>query len=179
MAPDLAVHHPRRGAHVDPGIGLGDRDLGIALERGVVVDLTRRRQQPAVPVVGVLVEAQVGHQHQRVADVVTKLAHGHLDDPVRIRCPGSGGVLVFGYAEQDHGRHAERRELGHLLAEGLPAVLHDAGQRWDRDRFRDALADEERGDEIIDGESGLGDESTDGRSPAQPPRTLLGEGHGR
>ena len=45
-----------------PGVGLGERDLGVALEGGVVVDLAARGEQAAVAVVGVLVEAQVGHE---------------------------------------------------------------------------------------------------------------------
>ena len=53
--------------------------LGVALERGVVVDGAVGREHPAVAVVGVLVEAVVGDQHEVVADLVAHRAQ---------RCPG-------------------------------------------------------------------------------------------
>ena len=67
---DLAVHHPRWGAHVGPGVGLRDRGLAVDLEGGVVVDRALGGDQAAVAVVGVLVEAEVGHQHEVVAHLV-------------------------------------------------------------------------------------------------------------
>ena len=45
--------------------------------------------------------------------------------------------------------HAELGELAHLLAQALPGVLHDAGQRGDGLRLVDALPHEQRGDEVV------------------------------
>ena len=56
---DLAIHHPGRGRHVDPGVGLGHRGPRVELERGVVVHRTMAVQDPAGTVVGVLVDAQI------------------------------------------------------------------------------------------------------------------------
>ena len=65
-----------------PAIGLRDRDRAVTLERRVVVHLTRSRQQPTVTVVGVLVEAGVGHEHDGVADVVAQVPQRDLHDAV-------------------------------------------------------------------------------------------------
>ena len=61
----LAVLHPRRRDDVSPGIGLRDGHRGVPGQRRVVVDLPARRERTAVPVVGVLAQAQVRHQHRR------------------------------------------------------------------------------------------------------------------
>ena len=64
---DLAVHHPARGDHVGPGLGLGQSHLLVQLDGGVVVDTPVGPDDPAVAVVGVLVETEIGDQHQLVA----------------------------------------------------------------------------------------------------------------
>ena len=79
--------------------------------------------------------------------------------PSGFQALGPDGVLVRGHAEQDHGGDAELGQLGDLLAEALAGVLDDAGQRDDRLRLVDALAHEQRSDEVIDAEAGLGDET--------------------
>ena len=56
------------------GIGLRDRDARVTVERRVVVDIARRSQQAAMTVVGVLVEAIIGHEHERIADFVAQVA---------------------------------------------------------------------------------------------------------
>ena len=72
IAPTWPSIIPRRRDDVGAGVGLRDRDARVALERRVVVDLAVGGEQPAVPVVGVLVEAVVGHQDERVADLVAQ-----------------------------------------------------------------------------------------------------------
>ena len=74
-----------------PALGLGDRDRRVALERGVVVDLAGVGEQPAVAVVGVLVEAVVGHEDQRVAHLVAQVAQRHLHDAVGVVGAASRG----------------------------------------------------------------------------------------
>ena len=56
-------------------------------------------------------------------------------------------------------------DLGHQRG---PGVLRHAGQRLDGVRLVDAFADEQRGDEIVDGQTALGDETAHRRGPAQP-----------
>ena len=67
---DLAVHHPGQAEHVGAGAGLREPHRGIPLERRVVVDAAVGVEDPAVAVVGELVEAQVGHDDEVVADGV-------------------------------------------------------------------------------------------------------------
>ena len=82
MAPTWPSIIPRRGDDVGAGVGLGHRDLGVALERGVVVDLAAVVEHAAVAVVGVLVEAEVGDEHQLVAELVAQRRAG---PPARCR----------------------------------------------------------------------------------------------
>ena len=176
--PDLAVHHPRGRHDVGAGVGLRQRRPGVELDGGVVVDVACRRQHAAVAVVGVLVEAAVGHEHHPVAHLVAQVAQRDLHDAVGVPGLGPGGVLASRHAEQDHAGHAERGQRRHLLAEALTGVLHDAGQRRDGLRFGDALAHEERGDEVVDAEAGLGHQPAQRRRGAQPPGPVIREGHG-
>ena len=80
----------------------------------------------AVAVVGVLVDAQVGDQHDVVADVAAQVGQGQLHDALGIEGAGADGVLGARHAEQHDGAHAERGQLGDLLAQALAAVLDDA-----------------------------------------------------
>ena len=52
-----------------------------------------------------------------------------------------------------------RDQLLDLGDEGRPRVLHHAGQRRDGLRLVDRLANEERRDQVVGGETGLGDEA--------------------
>ena len=94
IAADLAVHHPARRDDVGAGSGLGDGRLGVDVERGVVVDHAVLVEDAAVAVVGVLVDAQVGHQHDVVAEVGAQIAQGDLHDAVGVERPAADGVLV-------------------------------------------------------------------------------------
>ena len=151
--------------------------LGVPLERGVVVHVAVGADQSAVPVVGVLVEAVVGHEDERVADLVAQLAQRDLHHPVRVVGAGAAGVLVLGDAEQDHRGDAEARERADLLAEALLGVLEDAGHRTDRLRVADAGLHEERSDEIVDRQPRLGGQAAHRIGAAKPARPVLGEAH--
>ena len=59
------------------GGGLRERHRAVALQRRVVVHAAAVVEDAAVAVVGELVQAQVGHQHEVVADGV---AHGPQRD---------------------------------------------------------------------------------------------------
>ena len=175
---DLAVHHPARRGDVGAGVGLRDRGPGVELEGGVVVDVAVGADDAAVAVVGVLVDAEVGDEHHLVADLGAQVGERELHDAVGIPGAGALGVLVGGHAEEDHAGDAEGGELADLLAERLAGVLHHAGQAGDRLRLGDALPHEQRRDQVVDGDAGLGDEAAQGRGAAQPAEPALGEGHG-
>src|SRR5690606_5315780 len=98
--PDLTVHHPAGAHHMGPGVGLDLRHLGVPLERGVVVDPPLLVQHPAVPVVGGLVQAQVGQDKQPAIGTgsLPALAHEGREDEVGGVQPGLG----------DHPTHRRR-----------------------------------------------------------------------
>ena len=158
-----------------PARGLGERGAGVDLQRGVVVDVAVLVEHAAVAVVGVLVDAQVGDQHDVVADVAAQVGEGELHDALGIEGAGADGVLACRDPEQHDGPHAERGQLGDLLAEALAAVLDDARQRHDRLRLGDALADEQRGDQVARAHRRLGDEVAEGRRAPEAPRPVDGE----
>jgi hypothetical protein len=83
---DLAVHHPARTDQVGASLGLRERDPPVPVERGVVVHAAVRREHAAVPVVGVLVEAEVRDDHVLVAELLPQHAQGLLRDAVRVPC---------------------------------------------------------------------------------------------
>ena len=56
-------------------------------------------------------------------------------------------------------------------------MLHHARQAGDRAGLVDALADEQRGDEVADAHAGLGDQVTKGRGAPQTAEPVLREGH--
>jgi hypothetical protein len=93
---DLAVHHPARRDDLAARAGLRDRGGGVALERRVVVDLAGVREQAAVAVVGVLVEAQVGHDDELVADLGGDVGERQLHDARRVVGAGPARVLDLG-----------------------------------------------------------------------------------
>ena len=82
--------------------------------------------------------------------------------------PEPRASLRGGDAEEDHRGDAEVGERPHLLAEALLRVLHDARHRRDRLGVVDALLHEERRDEVVDREPGLGDEAAQRGRAAQP-----------
>jgi hypothetical protein len=81
---DHAVHHAGWGDHVGSGSGMAHGLLDKQGERGVVVDVEAAaglHKRPAVAVVGVLAEAQVGDD-QQVRRLALRQANGLLDDAV-------------------------------------------------------------------------------------------------
>ena len=174
-----AVHHPGGGDDVGARRGLGQCDLAVELEGGVVVDLAVVGEQPAVAVRGVLVEAEVGHQHDLVAEGVAQLAQRHLHDAVGVPRTRAPLVLRRGDAEEDDPGDAQLDQRGDLGGERRQRVLHHARDGRDGLGLGDALTDEERGDQVVDREPGLGDQSTKGRRAAQSAQSALGEAHRR
>ena len=105
-----------------------------------MIGLTGGRHDAAVPMVGVLVHAQVGDEHELVAHLPAQVLERELDDPPRVPRAGALRVLAGGDAEEDDPGHAEGRQLADLLAERLAGVLDDAGEAGDRLRLTEAGA---------------------------------------
>ena len=89
----LAVHHPARRHDVGARRRPGRARSAVQLERRVVADLAVGTEHAAVPVVGVLVEAEVRHQDELVAHRVAHGAQRDLHDAVGVPGAASLGVL--------------------------------------------------------------------------------------
>ena len=97
---DLAVHHPGEAEHGGTGASLREGHRGIPQQRRVVVDPAVLGEDPAVAVVGELVEAQVGHHDEPVADGVDDRAQRDVEDALGVVGAGPDRVLVRRHAEQ-------------------------------------------------------------------------------
>ena len=107
----------------------------------------------AVAVVGVLVDAQVGHDHDVVADVAAQVAQRQLHDAVGIEgADCRSASFVAGTPNRITARTPRAASSRDLLAQRLAGVLHDTRQRRDRLGLVDALADEQRCDQVVDPE---------------------------
>ena len=134
MARHLAVHHPGGGHDVGAGLGLGQRRPGRSSSRVASLSTSPSVvEHAAVAVVGVLVEAEVGHEHEVVADLVAEVAQRDLDDAVGVPRLRALGVLVLGDAEEDDGGDAELgRARPTSLRSDSPgcAAPRRAARRW-------------------------------------------------
>ena len=153
IAADLAVHHPARRDHVGAGRGLGDRDLRRSSSSVASLStVPSAREQAAVAVVGVLVEAEVGDQHQLVAEVVAQLAQRHAGrSPSGSQAPEPVGVLGRGHAEEDDAGDAERRRAAWPRRRAMPRCA-GTGRAARRSARASSMPsrDEERRDEVVD-----------------------------
>ena len=110
-----------------PAVGLGDGDLAYSSRVASLSTSPVGREHAAVAVVGVLVEAQVGHEDDAVADLVAQVARAraarcrrrsHAWLPVASLCAGTPNRIDRG--------DAEIRELAYLFAQTTHAC---AGRR--------------------------------------------------
>ncbi len=102
-----------------------------------------------MPVVRVLVEAQVRHQHELVAHRVPHGTQRDLHHAVGVPGSASLGVLVRGHAEEDQGGDPQRDEPLGLHHQRVDGVLDLARHRGDRDGRVRALAHEERCHQVV------------------------------
>jgi hypothetical protein len=172
---DPAVHHVGRRDDVGAGRGVRERRPGQVGERAVVVDLDEAGrigpQRAAVPVLGVLAEADVGPQRQGRQ---LPAERGQRARHRAGRIPGGRplGVLAVRQAEQDDARHAGGLQVAALLHDHVHAHLR--ALRHGRDVAPDAFAaaHEQRGDEIVGAEARLADEAPHRVGAAQAPRAM-------
>lgn len=74
------VHHVRRGDHVGAGLGVGKRRLGQKVQRGVIVHGVPV-DEAAMPVIGILAQADVGN-HDQIGKLVLQGLDRALDNSV-------------------------------------------------------------------------------------------------
>ena len=121
---DAAVHHVGRRDHVGAGLRVGQRRVGQPRQRSRRCPHpppSRAVERAAVAVVGVLAQADVGPQRQVRTTRAAVAASACGDRARRDRPRRALGILAVGDAEQDHARHAERRQLAALLDEHVDA----------------------------------------------------------
>jgi len=164
---DLPVHHPTGSHDLGTRSSLGERRPTVQIDRGVIVDVAGVVDDATVPVIGVLVDAQVGDHHDVVADVAAKVGQGQLHDPIGVVRTAADRILRRRNPEHDDALHTEFGERGDLGAQRSSTVLYDTGQRRDRHRFVDALANEQRSDQVVDAHMGRCDEIAHGCSPTE------------
>jgi hypothetical protein len=159
------------------GSGVRERDahVGVPDEGGVVVHRPVRREHAAVPVVGELVEAEVGHDDEGVADLGADIPESRVEDALRVGRAGAHGVLGRRDAVEHDPAEAQTGGLGGGLAQRVAGVLDDAGHRRHRRRLRGTLLDEHRKDELRRVQPLLRDEPAHGRVSPQPARPRGGE----
>ena len=134
MAATRPVHHVGRRHHVRAGVGIGQRGLDERLQRDVVLHLAVLHD-PAVSVVGVRTEADIGHHDQIVAELRLEPPQGGRDRAggiSRRNSVRSLGAGVSGLAEQQDGTDPGLDFLRHLPHEIFDAQVRDPRERRDR-----------------------------------------------
>ena len=178
MAPTCPSIMPLGAITSAPAVGLGHGQLGIERQRGVVVHLAGGFvHDAAVAVVGELVEAAVGHHHHRVADRVPHRGQGPLGDPVGPEGGRAGGVLLLGSGKPEHddAGHAQPAQPFDLDGQRVHGVLDHAREATATGaRLVDAVGHEQRGNQVVDGEAGLGDQAPHGRPARRRRRRVAG-----
>ncbi len=114
---DLAVHHPARRDDRGTGVGLGQGDASVEFERRVVVDRAVGTKDPAVTVAGVLIETEVGHEDELVAELVAQRAKRDLRDALGIPGATPEFVLRRRHPEEDDAAHTDANQFLDLFAQ--------------------------------------------------------------
>ena len=127
---------------------LGNRHRLVERQGRVVVDAAVGIEEPAVPVVGELVQAGVRAHDEGVADLGAHGGEAAVEDPVLRPRLGADRVAVGGHAEQVDGAHARFGGLGGGPAQRVDRVLVLAGHCGDFAGFVDVVAHEDGPDEL-------------------------------
>ena len=178
MAPTWPSIIPEGAITSAPALGLRDGDRRVALQRGVVVDLAGVGEQAAVAVVGVLVEAVVGHQDERVAHLVAQVAQRDLHHAV-------GGVGAASRGRPWWSGTPKRITAGTPRSASARTSLRRLS--WvccttpgiDDDRLRrvEPLLHEQRRDQVVDREPGFGHQPPHRGRAAEPAHASRRERH--
>ena len=152
--------------------------VGVAHQRRVVVDRAVGGEHAAVPVVGELVQAQVRHHDQVVADLGATPHDRHVEDPVGVVGRRTDGVLALGHPEQHQPAEPGADRLGGGLASESRRVLHDARHRGRSAPARSAPSRTNTGSTRSAGCSRrLRDQPAERRRTPQPRGPAPGNGH--
>src|SRR5438067_2463645 len=173
--PHAPVHHVRRRHHVGAGLDVRDGGAREQVEGRIVLD-GAVLDHAAVAVARVLAQADVG-DHEQVGHRVLHRADGLLHDAVvRVRL-GTAGVFP--------GRDPEEQHAGDPHAGGILALLDQlvhgeavlTRHRHDGLAYAAAVHDEQRIDEVVDGQGRLAHELAEQRLLAKATRPEHAVGH--
>jgi hypothetical protein len=143
---DRPVHHAARGDEGRAGRRVGHTRPAERLERGVVHDATIR-DDPALPVDGVLTQTDVGDD-RNVDPGVPNRPNGARYDAVFVPCCRPGVVLSRGYAEHDDTAPAGLRDGGGDVAHRIDVMAPQARERFHITGERPIVSGEERLHEV-------------------------------
>src|SRR5690606_15729912 len=132
-------------------------------------------QHTAVAVVGVFVQARVGHQHGVVAQLGTQVAQRDVQDAVGAAGGRPDRVMRGGHTEEHQPAHPGGDRFHRGLAQRIPGVVHDAGHAGDRPRLGDSLGHAQRQDQLARPHLCLADQPPYGGGAAQPTGSMLGK----
>src|SRR6266508_235062 len=166
---DAAVHHVGGGDHVCARFGMRDGDAREQLERRVVAD-GAPLDDAAVPVARVLAQAYVGEDQQVRHHVLHRPCRLLHDAVLRVRLRAAR-VFLGGQTEQQHTGDPHARDVLHILHELVDGETELAGHRPDRLAHAAPVDDEQRVDEVINGQGGLADQLAEQRLLAETSRT--------
>ena len=122
-----------------PASAWAQRHLGVHLERRVVVDPAVGGEHAAVAVVGELVEAQVAHHRERVADLGDHVGDRDVEDAVGVeRAASRWRPSRSGMPNSITPPSPSSAASAAALQQRVAGVLDDAGHRGDRPRLGDA-----------------------------------------
>ena len=172
---DASVHHVAGRDDVGASVGVHDRDAREDLQRRVVVDVhdpvPAGDQDAAMAVVRVLIDADVGHDHELRRGLLHR-ADGPRDGAVRIGAGLAAGVFRLGQTEEDHSAEAARPRFPRHAGGVGDGELRDAGHGRDRARLVDARVEKERQDEVLRPDARLADEGPEPRRATETPGPL-------
>ena len=107
---DAAVHHIGWSDDVGSRIRVRQSDAAEQFQRRVVVDLALRIENPAVPMVGILAAAEVGH-HEHLRQLRLEGANRPLHDSVAVVTARRSGVFVCWNAKEKYALDPQRKKL--------------------------------------------------------------------
>ena len=154
-----------------PGARLRERCSDVQVESLVVVDHAVFVDNATVSMARVFVDAQISHHDHVVTDFATQVTERQLHNALWVIGAATDRIFLGGDPEQDHRLHTESCQFGHFGTKRVTSVLHHTLERLDWLRLSNPLSHEQRRDQIIGPDMGLGQQITHRCGPAKSTRT--------
>ena len=118
-------------------------------------------------VTGVLVDAKVRNEHDRVTELFSRAAERYLHDSFGIPCTRTFIVFLGRYAEENDCANTDLQQILNLCHRRGERVLHHTRKRNDWLWLTNAFSNKDRGDQVVSRKRRLCDNSTEGISAAK------------